>query len=353
LIFAKFIKALANWKLERGATVGHIQHLLGSRSLVSSVVTPVRLGTASLLVPLLVMVWAMNPLGGQLSLRVVSKETNITDIETSFLYVSPSLAFDIRAYPLTDPNSAYDRVIDNVFSMSLMSPNSSKNGTQDLFGNIQIPLIEHLLLNETADSEGWLYTMDWQIEGVKAALAHAAGLGHASTKPIYASIVGLPYKANLTSTAVNTNTSESEHNAKLQEIKDDLFGKDAVNTQSQFMIDTSYMYANCTTKPIVKGLAVDDETYDPEASRSQSHFSNMTAGVASNGNGFSIAYDSRHNLNSTTARTITVKSWLVLPEYIDGISGAYSDKKETISEASCVITQTYVEASSTEQLHGC
>jgi hypothetical protein len=72
MISAKLIKSLANWKLERGSTVGHIQHLLGSRSLVSSVVTPIRIGAAGLFVPVLIMVWAMKPLGGQLSLRVVS-----------------------------------------------------------------------------------------------------------------------------------------------------------------------------------------------------------------------------------------------------------------------------------------
>jgi hypothetical protein len=176
LIFAKFIKALANWKLERGATVGHIQHLLGSRSLVSSVVTPVRLGTASFLVPLLIMVWAMNPLGGQLSLRVVSKQTNATAVETSFLFVNPSQSWDNRAIDIDEGFStvSLDRVIENVFTTSLLSPNSSKNGTQDMFGNIQIPLLEYLMLNQTTDLDGWLYTTDWDLKGVRAAIAHAA-----------------------------------------------------------------------------------------------------------------------------------------------------------------------------------
>ena len=290
------------------------------------------------------MVWAMNPLGGQLSLRVVSKETNVTTVNVPFLYVDPSFATDKRAVSITTPNPAYDRIIDNVFTLSLMSPNSSKNGTQDLFGNIQIPLIEHLMLNETASPEGWFYlTTDWKLDSVQTAIAHAAGLGREKTKPIYASIMGLPYKANLTSTAIDTNSTESEHDAKLQQIKDDLFGRDAVNTQNQFTIDTSYMFANCTTKPVVTGQAVTDG--NAAALRGASHFSNMTAGVASNGNGFSIAYDSRHNLNSTTARTITVKSWLALPDVPNGEFGeAYSEEKESISEATCVITQTYVEA---------
>ncbi|GAB7326477.1 hypothetical protein MBLNU13_g10475t1 [Cladosporium sp. NU13] len=348
LIFAKFIKALANWKLERGATVGHIQHLLGSRSLVSAVVTPMRLGTASLLVPLLIMVWAMNPLGGQLSLRVVSKETNVTTIETPFLFVNPSLSWDNRAVGVDEgvPTASFDRVIENVFTTSLLSPNSSKNGTQDIFGNIQIPLLEYLMLNETTDSDGWLYTTDWDLEGIKAAIVHVAGVNMSRTKPIYASIVGLPYKANLTSKAVNTNSTESDHNARLQQVKNDLFGHDAVNIQSEFTIETSYMYADCLTKPLTRGKVLNYSEEDPVASlRSPSHFPNTTRGVANNGNGFSIAYDNQHGLNSTTARNITIRSWLGLPNNaaLDN-SDNTTETIEVISEASCTISQTYVEA---------
>jgi hypothetical protein len=353
LIFAKFIKALANWKLERGATVGHIQHLLGSRSLVSSVVTPVRLGTASFLVPLLVMVWAMNPLGGQLSLRVASKETNVTTVETPFLFVNPSLSWDNRAVDHSEgfSTASLDRVIENVFTTSLLSPNSSKNGTQDLFGNIQIPLLEYLMLSETPDPDGWIYTMESGFEGVRAAIIHAAGANISWTRPIYASIIGLPYKANLTSQAVDLNSTESDHNARFQQIKDDLFGHDAVNIQNEFSIETSYMYADCSTKPVIKGKVLNYTDNDDPATplRSASHFPNTTSGVANNGNGFSIAYDSQHGPNSTTARNITVRSWLGLPNNavldntVLGVETAL-ETIEVISEASCTITQTYVEA---------
>jgi hypothetical protein len=154
VIFAKFIKAPSNWKLEHGAIAAHIQHLLGGRSLVSSVVTPIRTGTASFFVSVLIMVWAWNPLGDQLSLRVVSKETNVTEIDTPFLYVSPSLLCDTRLFSNSGKNPGAYRGIENVITLALMSLTTSKNGTLDLFGNIQIPLLEHLLLIDTADSDG-------------------------------------------------------------------------------------------------------------------------------------------------------------------------------------------------------
>lgn len=312
--------------------------------MVSAVVTPIKLRTATFLVPLLVMIWAMNPIGGQLSLRVVSKETNVTTVDVPFSYISPDLSYDMRIAYSGNPSS--DRVIDNVFATSLFSPNSSKNGTQDIFGNIQIPLLEYLMLNETLDPEGWVHTTDrlsQVLQGVEAAIADAAGITHVPTKPIYASIIGLPYKANLTSITLNAVDVESKHDAKLQDVKNALFGEDVANTQSEFTIDTSYMYANCTTKPILRGPVVTDD--NSERLRSASHFPNTTNGVANSGNGFSIAYDRGHSQNSTTARTITVRSWLGLTDNPELDATEMSNQTiQVISEASCTITQTYVEA---------
>jgi hypothetical protein len=96
---------------------------------VSSVVTPIRTGTASFFVSVLIMVWAWNPLGGQLSLRVVSKETNVTEIDTPFLYVSPSLLCDTRLFSNSGKNPGAYRGIENVITLALMSLTPSKNGT--------------------------------------------------------------------------------------------------------------------------------------------------------------------------------------------------------------------------------
>ena len=43
------------------------------------------------------MIWACNPLGGQLSLRAVSKANNVTNIDTSFVYIDPMDGADLRA----------------------------------------------------------------------------------------------------------------------------------------------------------------------------------------------------------------------------------------------------------------
>jgi hypothetical protein len=95
--------------------------------------------------------------------------------------VNLSLTLEKRAFDggFVTSGLSRDRVLDNLLTLSLTSPNTSKNGTQYLFGNIQIPLLEHPMLNETADSDGWLYTTGLiNMKDARAALFHAAGLEH-------------------------------------------------------------------------------------------------------------------------------------------------------------------------------
>lgn len=120
---AKFLKAFATWRLERGTTVGFMQHVLGSRSLVSSIMTPIKLRMTTYLVPLLVLMWILNPIGGQTSLRVVSKQSNITDLATPFHYL------DVLRSDFSGPAAITD-VINNNFNAALSSPVSAKNGSQ-------------------------------------------------------------------------------------------------------------------------------------------------------------------------------------------------------------------------------
>lgn len=339
---------MANWKLERGATVGSIQHLLGSRTLVSSVFTPIRLRTWSVVVPLLIVMWACNPLGGQLSLRSVSKATNVTAINTPFFYIDPMSEFDLLALPGVS-FSSLGRVIDITFSTALLTPASSKNGTQDVFGNIQIPMLEYLSLDRTADAEGWYHTIDNRT-GVYAVIADAAEPTNQSTpaKPIYASLIGIPYISNIANVSLSdtTATSETSLDSRLQKIKDDLFGQNVINTRLEFSFETSYVYSNCSLQPLHVGEKV---PYNPTTGLDDSNIPRTTFGnatdVATNGHGFSIKYDSRHNYNSTSERQLILESWLEIDDRTLGLSNATGEAYSTISEAQCAITTTYIEAS--------
>ncbi|KAI5360678.1 hypothetical protein Slin15195_G085940 [Septoria linicola] len=337
LIISKFIKAIANWKLEKGATVGHIQHLLGSRTLVSAIFTPFKLRRFSPLVPLLIIVWTANPLGGQLSLRAVSSAANITTIDTPYIYLSPLAAIDLRALP-DFSGDIYNRAIEGAFNTALMSPATSKNGTQDIFGNVQIPMLEHLSLHQSPDSDGWYYTSQRNFTGPLAALAHAVDLPE-RIQPLYVSITGIPFKPRLSAPpAEGSNTTQlSDYDSKLQAVKHALFGEDVVRTSLQFSMESSYMFSNCTFQPL---SFTGDVSYDNVTDARKDNFFNSTTGVVNNTRGFSIAYDSEHSINSTLPRSIGVESWIA--QDVGGVEAART--VGTISEATCEITTSYVEA---------
>ncbi|KXT09097.1 hypothetical protein AC579_5302 [Pseudocercospora musae] len=348
LIFAKFIKAVANAKLERGASVGSIQHLLGSRTLVSSVFTPMRLRTWSIVVPLLVVMWACNPLGGQLSLRSVSRATNVTVIDTPFVYVDPMQEIDLRALP-ADSDPSYNRVIDTSFNTALLTPASSKNGTQDVFGNIQIPMLEYLRLNQTADVDGWFYTLGRNLTGLEAIVADTIDLPQ-HRKLIYASLIGIPYIANLTiSSLTETNASSSDDlSAKLQRIKQDLFGEQVMNTRLEFTLQSSYVYSDCSFQPLHVGspLPSGDEGIYVSNNVSMNTFGNATDFVT-NGAGLTIKYDGNHTMNSTSVRNIVFESFLAVNDVDLGMTengGSTGTTYPTISEARCGLSTTHVEA---------
>ena len=328
---------MANWKLERGATVGHIQHLLGSRSLVSAIFTPFKLRSFNFLVPLLIVVWIANPLGGQLSLRVVSKESNYTTIDTPFVYLDPMMQFDLRALGGVSP--IYEQAVDTAFNTALLSPASSKNGTQDLFGNVQIPMLEYLKLNQTPDANGWYHLGHTNLTGKYLALEDALGVP-GKIEPLYVSITGIPFKANLTgSTTTSTEIiQQSEYVQRLENIKHDLFGQDVVRTALQFDIESSYMYTNCSFEPLAL------TGYFSEANGTdvaKNNFPNTTVGIATIDRGFSIAYDGQHNYNSTSARRMGVESWLGIDHNETSMRGKLMG---SISEAWCDVTTTYIEA---------
>ena len=80
-VVANCLKAISAWNLERGITVISLEYLLGSRTVFSAVTTPLKLRSMSALAPFLILLWALSPLGGQASLRLV--EITPTTIATS------------------------------------------------------------------------------------------------------------------------------------------------------------------------------------------------------------------------------------------------------------------------------
>lgn len=152
-IASKFLRALAATKLERGASVLTLDNLLNSRTVFSTLTTPFELRTLNIVTPLLVLLWALSPLGGQASLRVISTGPSYTNTTGNFTYlafVSPFTNQGVgsaSAEPLAP--------IDAAFTAALATAPDSKASPQDQFGNIKVPVYEYLNSSSSKDGSTW------------------------------------------------------------------------------------------------------------------------------------------------------------------------------------------------------
>ncbi|KAK4455215.1 hypothetical protein QBC34DRAFT_433427 [Podospora aff. communis PSN243] len=154
-VTANFLRALAAWKLERGITVLNLELLLGSRSVFSAFSIPFSIRSINLFVPLLMVLWALSPLGGQAALRAVE----VAPPETAEPWIVQYLDF-MSEFPYSSPTSSAG--IDllpaalGAFSAALAAPPEVKGASQDAFRNIKIPMIEPCQRADTPkDQDGW------------------------------------------------------------------------------------------------------------------------------------------------------------------------------------------------------
>ncbi|CAK3810104.1 hypothetical protein DOTSEDRAFT_70257 [Lecanosticta acicola] len=310
LLSAKFIKSVANWKLERSTSVGTIQSLLGSRSLATSIITPFKIGVFNFAVLIGIAFWLLDPVGGQASLRLATRDSNSTTLDANFDYL------DINTSPfgLLDAPSRLAS-INGAFNAALLSPASSKNGSQDLYGNLQVPLLEVLKDSQKADSNGW-YRIAELVNASESSTSTTAldqflGLDNDAdpsadvTASAYASLVGMPFLQESSSDGVPSTAS-------------------AVNIETQFSMESSYFYADCSV----------EQSGSTEDSNDFASSIDTGRGVVSNGRQFSMSYDQNHTTNSTQPRAVVFTSW----------NGHSSGSNGDITTATCQLTTTYIEA---------
>ena len=86
-VVGRALKGILCWRLERGERLGILDLLVGSTTLVNTITTQITLRIFSLIGPLLFVVWALSPVGGQASLRVMTKGNNTLSTRASFDYM--------------------------------------------------------------------------------------------------------------------------------------------------------------------------------------------------------------------------------------------------------------------------
>ncbi|KAK6535771.1 hypothetical protein TWF281_000023 [Arthrobotrys megalospora] len=154
-ITGHFLRSIALRLAERGTTLEMLEQLTRSITIASTVTTPYLLNSYNFLSAVLLCLWAISPLGGQASLRILKTQyvevrTDITANyldpfnQSSFLQIGADVGLG-----LLESNSIY--------ISSLLSSAEVKNSPVDSWRNVKIPLLESFERNSTAvrGDRGW------------------------------------------------------------------------------------------------------------------------------------------------------------------------------------------------------
>jgi hypothetical protein len=152
VIVRRMLRALALWRAERGARLGTLEQLMGSGSIFGTLETQFLLRSASLLGAALFAVWALSPVGGQASLRVL-EIGSATSVSTRTLwYVAKEHQ---SVFYGGSPTSQWGSAVGALYQASLLAPEAVQQAPEDTWGNVKIPYLEKLDAS-TADRDGWV-----------------------------------------------------------------------------------------------------------------------------------------------------------------------------------------------------
>lgn len=153
LLFAAVVgratHAILLWRLEKGERIEILDTLAASTSLTSTVTSQLHLRQVSFLSLVLLVVWALSPIGGQASIRQMSVDTAIITTPSEFQYAVPIWELSQIA------GNGLEWVVDSVYNGALAASSRTRKSPVDAWGNVKIPMIERYENDGASDSDRW------------------------------------------------------------------------------------------------------------------------------------------------------------------------------------------------------
>lgn len=125
---------------------------MGSGTVGGTLMTAVLLRLLNITTVLLLLLWAMSPLGGQGALRMLyTKTVPITRSSVTVWYLNSDTE------PWVSSASGMGKVlprVDAIFMSAILAPDDARSGPVDIYGKIKIPRIETMETSDTPE-DGW------------------------------------------------------------------------------------------------------------------------------------------------------------------------------------------------------
>lgn len=157
---ARFFHSLARWAAERprGIRLAALEQIYGSQSFAGTIERALFLRTNTVVAIVTLLVWAMSPLGGQSSSRLVYRVTEFEETSATAYYtdMGKPMSMAVGASALSDVRY----LIHNIYTSSLMSPVLQRQGPLDMWERPKIPKWN---ASRPADDAGWI-DVDHQVD---------------------------------------------------------------------------------------------------------------------------------------------------------------------------------------------
>jgi hypothetical protein len=143
-VVGRMVYEVARWKLEKGATLGSLEQLLGSRTFGGTLITQLHLPAFNFLGLGLVLIWAFSPLGAQSVLRILESPLEGQFSAASVQYQDLTKSTELARTSFVSAGTAKAgrakfKYLGTMFSTLLQVPTDVQVDTMDLWGNVRIP----------------------------------------------------------------------------------------------------------------------------------------------------------------------------------------------------------------------
>ncbi|KAI1558763.1 hypothetical protein PtrSN002B_000131 [Pyrenophora tritici-repentis] len=255
-ICGRSMKIIARYLVERGTKISTLELLMASQSVWGTFESQLLMQRLTVVGVNLLFLWALSPLGGQASLRLMSREheASYSSIKLRYLTTGPAGAI----FPIATGNLAGGKYAQAgaLYNAALLAPQSVKLGPQDSWGNVKIPSLD--APNQSVpDTDGWIevsrqvsvpetYT---SLVGVPVAGLPSNASSNFTLEYNYMAVSCGPFKQELYPGTHGTNEPTSTNYTKLDEMipgqiwsnKSDweLHPFDTLDGPASFLIDTT------------------------------------------------------------------------------------------------------------------
>ncbi|KAG9187643.1 hypothetical protein G6011_05514 [Alternaria panax] len=185
-ISGRSMKMIARFLAERGTKISTLELLMASQSVWGTIESQLTMQRLTLVGINLLFLWALSPLGGQASLRLMTRQDSNSFNNTKLRYMTTGPGGSMWGLSSTYVDSGKFADAGALYTAALLAPLDTKIGPRDPWGNVKIPNLEYLN-NTSPDADGWITVGNIQQPETYSALV---GL----------SVVGLPQtgKSNFT-----------------------------------------------------------------------------------------------------------------------------------------------------------